>query len=1735
MKMRQIFMGLMMLLSVGVSAQYNISLSSRNPLKNGNIEIPKKQADANTEVTVTVVPNAGYGLSRGVFYATKDKNGNYSTPKEARNTSGYPEERAEKLGFTFTMPAGDVEVWAYFASLRTLKIHQAPNGKLKPLYGVDKLKNPIDSSEVRNVPQHPVVLVATPAKGYKLLDVQVTNVPAATYWSRSQDTITVYMPNDNDTVHVTPTFGKSNYEVKVNEKKDEFTSTVSNATPKSHEEVDVTIVSNAGLIPSSITVTGCEQWWRVGKPERQSDGRWKTVLRLKVDLQDITVSVQHERVYTINVKDTKNTGRVDIYMPEMIPGYAGVARSGQQIPIVFKMTAGTSANYTVNGASKPLAYHNVIQNSFADQDKSGWQESVDYLSWEGIPVRTDTDTDGNKYWRTSVKNSLWQNVSLKSLSYPSQAVSGNSLSIAAMASINPRHGRTASVSVVASGNNVTDSLVVADLKYQGEGWQTFFKTLKVNTKADMLQLRADGVAEDAGKKRSYVGPMFDDLCLLLPVDHDVIRDEDVLVFTVDKSDITVNYTPVTAENTVTVVQQPNAHVTLRNTTTDEEGETIHAAEDDIIVIKGKHDTGYSIYKMQYQKKTGNEGYRLDPDSTVSAAREVYYHFIMRGSEDITVTYSSGEQELDLDNSYGGSISSDNKDPKTGETVTVTVTPDSGCRLKQLKVTTGNVTVKPDKVDATTGGGTYTFTMPDGDITLRPEFIVPITTAAQIDSIHKKYGEFLLMNDLDLGDDWNKEIDLYGTFDGQGHSITYGGKKSLFYAVWSQASARHLNVKANVKGSEPCLGGITMYNYGIIEDCEVSGTVENTTVDSYVGGVAGHNIPNVMKNLISRCHVLCDITAPTAYGIARQLPGGAIADNVFSGRLTSSVNRPVYMICNAEANSTTTGNRYVANSGNTGAVVTDGVTEAVAGELVDAVKDLSDTYPVFTASIRNNYIAYTVSISDLPAQVSMITKPAGTSAVGRLISGSVSVGGNNHLESITVSSPDGSNVQNCPFTDNTENTYTFSFTMPAYNVIITFKTAVGRYIYTGRQFASIDDVAGTYYLARDIVLNNWQREVVLNGTFYGQGHTIKYDAESGCMGLFAKVRSGSLLQGLRVEAVVAADDDCGGIVYENQGTIRDCHFSGRITRLNAPKSSSRLIAAIAYTSIYKLSKIDHCSATGQLICTNNQSAVDAHPLCAQSDNNVTDSHWVSSANPSAYPSLTTTANAALNDYPVYAQGILDKVTPRIVAGNQTVYVKDGETRDEITIIDGEPFVCTGDIKVNRVIYQRPAMNKLEQWVLPFDFDRISSEGEFIYSTIEETKADTLKIGNPHTLRLSSNSSALRYKSNQPWMVRTDGNGMKSFVLTNAQGPITIKATYNNHIASYASPLAKDIGKLYATYGGIPAKTANDEFMYVWNSDKQQLLLADNPDAQGDIKPFRFYLQFYNQNLKAYVRYKDTGWYGKQQTAAKRSSTAPRRAFEVVTDGWQPVFLDPRQEQSITSSMLDYYEVAYLSDVRAEQLDGGDDDDDYEPLPVVSLVYQLADGYTELPAGFPLLVRAKRSDAEPLVDEQTGSEIEALLQHTNTDSDDDSSPFNMPHYWCASFGNRLDLWFMPTSEKYADLAKIGCLTFEDNYYDQSFRYAEPTDSRTTAPMSYCLTVLNTDTYELLPLMGDRVNVEFVEPDNAATGIQSVSDSPEGERTKAFPREGVDGAYNLNGQRVNASYKGIILKNGRKYMKR
>ena len=75
----------------------------------------------------------------------------------------------------------------------------------------------------------------------------------------------------------------------------------------------------------------------------------------------------------------------------------------------------------------------------------------------------------------------------------------------------------------------------------------------------------------------------------------------------------------------------------------------------------------------------------------------------------------------------------------------------------------------------------------------------------------------------------------------------------------------------------------------------------------------------------------------------------------------------------------------------------------------------------------------------------------------------------------------------------------------------------------------------------------------------------------------------------------------------------------------------------------------------------------------------------------------------------------------------------------------------------------------------------------------------------------------------------------------------------------------------------------------------------------------------------------------------------------------------------------------------------------------------------------------------------------------------------------------------------------------------------------PMSYCFTAYDATTFENLPLTNDRIGIiVYDRSQDEPTGVEDV-------------RGKTDGVYNLQGQKVDDSYRGIIIKNGRKIFKR
>jgi hypothetical protein len=82
----------------------------------------------------------------------------------------------------------------------------------------------------------------------------------------------------------------------------------------------------------------------------------------------------------------------------------------------------------------------------------------------------------------------------------------------------------------------------------------------------------------------------------------------------------------------------------------------------------------------------------------------------------------------------------------------------------------------------------------------------------------------------------------------------------------------------------------------------------------------------------------------------------------------------------------------------------------------------------------------------------------------------------------------------------------------------------------------------------------------------------------------------------------------------------------------------------------------------------------------------------------------------------------------------------------------------------------------------------------------------------------------------------------------------------------------------------------------------------------------------------------------------------------------------------------------------------------------------------------------------------------------------------------------------------------------------------------PMSYCFTAYDARTFENLPLTNDRIEVvAYGFTEDITTDMESLTPSP------SPMGEGSGNSYNLQGQQVDDSYRGIVIRNGRKIFKR
>lgn len=676
------------------------------------------------------------------------------------------------------------------------------------------------------------------------------------------------------------------------------------------------------------------------------------------------------------------------------------------------------------------------------------------------------------------------------------------------------------------------------------------------------------------------------------------------------------------------------------------------------------------------------------------------------------------------------------------------------------------------------------------------------------------------------------------------------------------------------------------------------------------------------------------------------------------------------------------------------------------------------------------------------------------------------------------------------------------------------------IYSKEDFMDCSGVAGDFYLKQDIDLGEWNHKFSLLGNFDGGGYTITYSSKGKSSGLFDYVAKEASVKHLRVEANVVTSKRFGGIVFNNEGTISDCHFRGNIHKQGITSRSEEYYIAGIAASVTESGVIDHCSATGHFTLQGMGSVY----YFTQNYNRVTNCAWVDPVYQSQYADLADNALAAQADYPVYAKGILDAINPKMVLGNDTI-VASGKHLPSLTIIDGERFSCPAEVTVDNITYKRRGTNgAYEPWVLPFDY---TIDASMLNGGVEFYRFEKDSLGNIQTVQINSGET-YQVAANEPLAFRTSNESEYNFqmklVKDDSTQPMTIKMPADGVAASMAS--TKDIANLEATYDSISGDRTVKELMYIWDNAKDDFVLGD---GETGLQPFRYYLQYIEKSTGKIEKFEDTDWGHSQAEAADSTSQAnakrlvARRAplSTLTAEGWQPIFLDLFGSQEVTAEMLEDYDILGLWDLYDQKAANNQ----Y----AVSIIYVPVPADFELPYAAPLLVRAKHAGAKPLVTEQMARELNALLAEMAEQNSEEEveAVFNELHYWCSTFNGRYDVWQMLMPEKDSLLNEYGALAFAENASDKFFYRVPTSDNATMTPMSYCFTAYDARTFENLPLANDRIEIVVMDLPAEVLGIENVQRSTFNVQRAA--------SYNLNGQKVSDSYRGIVIQNGRKIRRR
>ena len=188
--------------------------------ENGKVTASAESVAANAEVTLTIAPDAGYGLDK---LTVKDASGNVITVTNNK----------------FTMPASNVTVTATFKVQYNVKINAAEGGK-------------VTANTTACAPKTEVVLTVAPADGYELDELSVVNTATNAAVTVSGGKFT--MPESD--VNVVATFKKTTektYKVALNAASNGKLS-ASTTTAKANDTVTLTVAPAADFVLDTLTV-----------------------------------------------------------------------------------------------------------------------------------------------------------------------------------------------------------------------------------------------------------------------------------------------------------------------------------------------------------------------------------------------------------------------------------------------------------------------------------------------------------------------------------------------------------------------------------------------------------------------------------------------------------------------------------------------------------------------------------------------------------------------------------------------------------------------------------------------------------------------------------------------------------------------------------------------------------------------------------------------------------------------------------------------------------------------------------------------------------------------------------------------------------------------------------------------------------------------------------------------------------------------------------------------------------------------------------------------------------------------------------------------------------------------------------------------------------------------------------------------------------------------------------------